>query len=189
MGGTVIGLAPNLDRGVLGVGGANYSLMVWRSTAFEQVNTTWAAFHTDELEREFLFAIFQSSFDLSDPLTYDDLVAPGTGKSLLLLESIGDAQVSNISSELLARTYNMQMLDPPVYPVYGVPGTSEPVAGHSLLQVDTQHGPLPPTENIPPDEDNGAHGAAADGPGVQHTVTMFLEGPVTNQCDGPCDPD
>ncbi|MCB9751110.1 MAG: hypothetical protein H6713_14125 [Myxococcales bacterium] len=193
MGGTVVALAPSLDRGVLGVGGANYSLMVWRSTAFEMLNSTWGAYHPDSVQREFLFSLFQSQFDFSDPLSYDDMLSaplvPGGDKALMLLESIGDAQVPNISSELLARTYGMEMLDPPVYPVYGVPGTQAPVAGHSMLQVDTLNGPLPPKENLMPEEDNGAHGAAADGPGVQATIAAFLAGPVTNQCDGPCDPD
>ncbi|MBK8265436.1 MAG: hypothetical protein IPK80_29425 [Nannocystis sp.] len=41
MGGTTVALAPNLDRGVLVVGGANYSLMVWRSTSFAAVNDLW----------------------------------------------------------------------------------------------------------------------------------------------------
>ncbi len=193
MGGTVVGLAPNLDRGMLGVGGANYSLMVWRSTAFSELETVWGSFHPDGVEREFLFALFQSQFDFSDPLSYDDLLAdpiiPGGEKALMLLESIGDAQVPNIASEMMARTYGMEMLDPPIYPVFGVPGTTEPVAGHSLLQVDTKKGPLPPKENLMPEDDNGAHGAAADGPGAQETIAMFLNGPVSNQCDGPCDPD
>ncbi len=193
MGGTVVGLAPNLDRGMLGVGGANYSLMVWRSTAFSELETTWGSFHPDSVEREFLFALYQSQFDFSDPLSYDDMlddpIIPGEQKVLMLLESIGDSQVPNIASEMMARTYGMEMLDPPIYPVFGVPGTSEPVAGHSLLQVDTQNGPLPPKENLMPEDDNGAHGAAADGPGVQETISMFLSGPVSNQCDGPCDPD
>lgn len=194
MGGTIVGMAANLHRGVLVVGGANYSLMVWRSTAFSDVNSAWEPFHPDDVEREFLFAIYQSVFDISDPVVYAEQIAgldpvmPGPEKSLLLIESIGDSQVPNLASELMARSYEMQMVDEPAYPVWGVPGSSEPILGPALLQVDTGNG-LSPAVNLPPPDDNGAHGTAVDTEEVQAAVVeFFFDGQVQNHCDGPCDP-
>ena len=195
MGGTTVALAPNLERGVLVVGGANYSLMVWRSTAFAAVNGLWEAYQADELDREFLFALYQSAFDLSDPLIYAEMIReaplPGYGpRQLLLVEAIGDAQVPNIATELMARSYGMRMVGPAVVPVFGVPTVDEAIDDVGLLQVDTLKGPLPPKENVPADQDNGAHGASADGPGVQASIGVFLfKGEFSNKCDGPCDPD
>ncbi len=194
MGGTIVGMAPNLHRGVLVVGGANYSMMVWRSTAFQEVNSAWETFHPDAVEREFLFSLYQSVFDVSDPLTYAEQVwgqapiVPGPTKGVLLVESIGDSQVPNLATEMMARSYAMQMVDPPVYPVYDVPGTNEPIQDLALLQVDTQNGLTPPV-NLPPESDNGAHGSAVDGVEVQQAVVEFLlAGEVKNHCEGPCDP-
>ena len=89
----------------------------------------------------------------------------------------------------MARSYGMEMAGPAVYEVYGVPTTTEPIEALAFLQVDTQHPPLPPAENIPAADDNGAHGASADGEGVQATIAAFLlQGILQSQCDGPCDP-
>jgi len=195
MGGTTMAIAPNLERGVLVVGGANYSLMVWRSTAFSAINQIWAAHMPDPLEREFLFSIYQSAFDASDPAIYAEAIRsaplPGNGpRQLLLVESIGDAQVPNVATEMMARTYGMRMLGPAVTPVFGVPTVDQPIDDVALLQVDTKMGPLPPTTNEPASDDNGAHGASADGPGVQETIKAFLlEGVFASKCDGVCDPD
>ena len=194
MGGTVMAMAAPLRRGVLVVGGANYSLMIWRSTAFSQLGEIWKGSHRDPQDREFLFSLFQSSFDLADPLTYGDLLAApldgGEAKRVLLVESMGDAQVPNVASELLARTLGLTMLAPAVAPVYGVADAPGPLTeGSAMLQVDTKHGPVPPGVNLPLDEDNGAHGAAVDDPSAIAMIEQFLiDGVLANLCDGPCDP-
>ena len=81
------------------------------------------------------------------------------------------------------------MMGPPVYEVFDVPSTTEPIDALAFLQVDTQSPPLPPKENLPAPDDNGAHGSSADGEGIQYTIAFFLQkGILQSQCDGPCDP-
>jgi len=76
--------------------------------------------------------VYQATFDLVDPVIYPEQirdVPPFAGndpKELLLLEAIGDAQVPNITSEMMARSYGMEMAGPAVYEVFGVPKT-EPI--------------------------------------------------------------
>lgn len=154
MGGTTVALAPNLDRGVLVVGGANYSLMVWRSTSFAAVNDLWEGSQPDRLDREFLFALYQSAFDLSDPVIYSELIRdaplPGNApKQLLLIEAIGDSQVPNIATEAMARNYGMLMLGAAIYPVFGVPTLAGPIDDLALLQVDTKRVPCRPSRTSP----------------------------------------
>lgn len=194
MGGTVMAMAPPLQRGVWVVGGANYSLMIWRSTAFSQLGEIWKGSHKDPQGREFLFSVFQSAFDLSDPLNYADLLREplggGEAKRVLLIESIGDAQVPNVSSELMARTLDLAMLAPAVAPVFGLAEATGPLtSGSAMLQVDTKKGPVPPGVNLPLDADNGAHGAAVDDPSALAMIERFLiDGVIENLCDGACDP-
>jgi len=194
MGGTVMAMAPPLRRGVLVVGGANYSLMIWRSTAFSQLGEIWKGSHRDPQDREFLFSLFQSAFDLSDPLTFADLLAHppdgGEAKRVLLIESMGDAQVPNIATETMARTLELTMLAPAVTSVEGLTEATGPLtSGSALLQIDTKRGPVPPGVNLPLDEDNGAHGAAVDDPSAIAMIEQFLvDGVMENLCDGPCDP-
>jgi hypothetical protein len=196
LGGTIMALAPNFKRGALVVGGANYSLMVWRSTSFEDVNNVWSLTHADTLEREILFSLFQSVFDFSDPMIYAETIrkqpfAGNEPKQLMLVEAIGDTQVANIATEIMARTYEMVLLSPSVTPVWGLTPATEPGSDLALLQVLTaQSSPLPPTANIPADSDNGAHGAVADSQAVRETLRLFLEeGVIQSACDGACDPD
>ena len=194
MGATVVAMAPNIQRGTLVVGGANYSLMIWRSSSFAQLDAVWAGSQPDPQDREFLFALYQSTFDRSDPLTYAELITQpvlgGDPKRLLLIESIGDSQVPNIATETMARSYGMPMVAPGVTAVWGVPDRLEPLeAGSGLLQVDTGKLPLPPPQNLPPDGDNGAHGASVDDPKIIEIIERFMfKGILENLCEGPCDP-
>jgi len=194
MGKTVVAMAPNLSRGILVVGAGNYSLMVWRSTAFSLLNGLWEGAQPDTQDREFLLAIFQSTFDRVDPIIFKELIdAPiggGPPKRLMLVESMGDCQVPNIATEVMARSMGMSMLGPAVEPVWGLQdAVGEVTEGSVLLQVDTLKGPRPPDTNIPPADDNGAHGAAIDDPAVVGIVERFIfKGIFENLCDGPCDP-
>lgn len=194
MGGTVVAMAPNLPRGILVVGGGNYSLMIWRSTAFAALSDAWKISHPDPQEREFLFALVQSAFDRADPAILAELITNplggGAAKRLFLIESIGDCQVPNIASETLARTFEMPLLTPSPKPVWGAPESAEPIQeGSALLLVDTKAQPLPPTSNLPPAEDNGAHGSAVDDPALFEIIERFIfKGFAENLCDGACDP-
>lgn len=194
MGGTVMAMAPNLSRGIAVVGAGNYSLMVWRSTAFSQLNSLWEGAQPDTQDREFLLAVFQSTFDRVDPIIHHELldepIGGGPAKRLMLVESMGDCQVPNIATEVMARSMGMSMLGPPVEAVWGVePELGELTEGSVLLQVDTLKGPRPPDTNTPPEDDNGAHGSAVDDPAVLAIVERFIfKGIFENLCDGPCDP-
>ncbi len=194
MGGTVVAMAPNLSRGILVVGAGNYSLMVWRSSAFSMLNSLWEGAQPDTQDREFLLAIFQSTFDRADPIIHSELIdkplGGGPAKRLMLVESMGDCQVPNIATEVMARSMNMSMLGPGIDPVWGLEDVlGEVTEGSVLLQVDTLKGPRPPDSNTAPEDDNGAHGAAIDDVTVVGIVERFIfKGIFENLCDGPCDP-
>jgi hypothetical protein len=194
-GGTAMGFFPHIDRGVLVVGGGVYSQMVWRSVDWPTFDMVWSGYQTEQMDREFLFAVFQSLWDYAEPATYADHLsasplAGNPDKRIMLVESYGDSQVPNISTEMMARTYGMPMSDPPLYDVYGVPNQPSPIDGSALVQVDTKLGPPPPIENLPGADDNGAHGASADSASIQMMIQDFLlTGQVVHHCTGPCDPD
>ncbi len=81
------------------------------------------------VERELLFALFQSQYDLAEPGTYADHLwrdpFPGNAiKRILLVEAYNDSQVNNIAKEMMARTYAIPMSAPGIYDVPGVPNDS-----------------------------------------------------------------
>lgn len=195
MGGTMMAFFPHITRGVLVVGGGTYSLMVFRSSNWPGFDNVWEAFHEDPLEREFLFSVFQSQFDYAEAPIYADHIKrdpfPGNPpKEIMLVEALGDCQVPNISTEMMARTYGLTMRAPGIYDVPGVPNNFDTFTGSALVLEDTGRRPLAPSNNVPPEDDTGAHGASADSPAIQEMIRTFMRtGEVVHTCDGPCDPE
>ncbi|MBK9266788.1 MAG: hypothetical protein IPM54_44270 [Polyangiaceae bacterium] len=195
IGGTVMAMAPQIEHGGLVVGGGVYSLMVWRNTSWPDIEGIWNIYHRDSVERELLLPAFQSQYDLAEPGTYADHLwrdpFPGNPqKRILLVEAYNDSQVSNIATEMMARTYGIPMSALGIYDVPGVPNETMPIDGSALLQVDTKNNdPLPPKQNLAPME-NGAHGSSVDSPTVKKIIKEFLvTGVVTHHCIGVCDPE
>ena len=109
-GGALTAVEPDVTRSVLYVPGMNYSLLLTRSVDF-------ADYATDPLPglpervatRPLLLAIIQMMWDRGEPdgyanhMTSDPL--PGTPPHNVLIEmSYGDHQVSNVATEVEART-------------------------------------------------------------------------------------
>jgi hypothetical protein len=125
-GGSLIALDPDLDRGVIGVPGENYSLLLQRSSDFgtgtpPNVNPTdptsaipqyayplYQAY-PNELERQLILSLMQTMWDHSDAgglaahMTTNPL--PNTPvHHVLMTAALGDHQVSNYAAEVEART-------------------------------------------------------------------------------------
>ena len=69
-GGTVMAIAQDITRGVLGVPGVNYSLLLTRSTDFAGYSTFLYPAYPNELTRPLLLALIQMLWDRSDPNGY-----------------------------------------------------------------------------------------------------------------------
>jgi hypothetical protein len=190
-GGTFMGLTPDIVRGVLNVPGCTWNLMMWRSTDFVQLSTVLDLVYRDALDRQLLIAAAQVEFDYTDPATYaphllrDPL--PGTpAKRILVQESINDAQVSNMSTRVLARTMGLAAL-PLVQPVWGLQQVAGPLES-AYTQWDIHATPVPPETNTPAPRDNGAHGGIQSIPQLLDQMNGFLrpDGTITHTCAGPC---
>jgi hypothetical protein len=124
---------------------------------------------------------------IADPL-------PGTPvKQLDLYEAIGDCLVTNLSTEMLARTMGLKVVGPSLRSPWGLEVTADAQAS-ALTIYDEHRTPLPPTSNVPPTSDNGTHSGVNHRAAVLRQVHDFLlQGTITNQCLGagaapsPCD--
>jgi hypothetical protein len=191
-GATFMALAPDITRGVLNVPGCVWSFMMWRSTQFNALYPILSIIYPDPLDRQLLVAISQSEWDYSDPATFaPHLIAdplPGSPpKRIILQESVGDAQVPNRSTEMLARIMGLRGLEL-VHPVFGVDEVAGPLDS-AYTQWDIHPSPLPPTVNTPAEHDNGAHGGIQGLTPLREQVRRFLQpdGRVEGTCGGPCD--
>jgi hypothetical protein len=162
-GGSLVALEPDLDRGVLGVPGMNYSLLLQRSSDFgtgqpPQPNPSDPASalpqyayplyqsYPNELERQLILSLMQQMWDHSDPnglaqhMTSDPL--PNTPPHQVLLDAgLGDHQVSNYAAEVEARTIGaharIPWADPgrfsEIDPTFGIPPISTYPFGGSAI--------------------------------------------------------
>jgi hypothetical protein len=198
MGGTFMAYDPFIERGALGVPGAAWSLLIERSYAWNALSLAANSSYLDRRESQILIALLTWSMERWDPITtaprvLDDPL-PGTPpKQLLLYEGVNDCLVSNLSSEMLARTLGVPVTEPSVKVPYGLEGATEPVPSGFTIY-DEKREPAVPETNVPPAEDNGTHSGVNENPAVLRQVIGFvLDGEVVHECrdaagdPAPCD--
>jgi len=197
LGGTYLALSPLIDRGVLGVGGANLSFIMFRAGPFVGFLGFIAIRVPDELSQQKLTIQIQSSFDRIDPLTYaplvlDELLPDGPAERRVLLQiGIGDAGVPNLASHLHARALGTFHLMPAPRPIAGLPPTDSPHDGSALVEFDFGIDPLPGIQAIPPTSDTEAHEGVRRLEAAKEQLDRFLRpgGRIEHTCDGVCDPE
>jgi hypothetical protein len=155
-------LSPDVERGVLNVGGGPWSLLMQRSADFAPLLPALEAHYPDSADRAALLALWQSIFDSVDPATWaahtisDPLGVPA--KRILLQESLGDAVVTNLGTRFLARTLGVPGLDPLLDPPYGIATAAAPLDS-AYVQWTVNPSPMPDDRNVPA-TDNEAHTGA-----------------------------
>ena len=201
-GGTVMSISQDITRGVLGVPGMNYSLLLTRSTDFATYAALLYPTYQNELQRPLVLALIQMLWDRSDPsgyahhMTTDPL--PNTPPHTVLLhQAFGDHQVANIATEVEARTIGAAIhqpaiaagRNPDVVPYYGIQAIpAYPFAGSALIVWDSGAA-TPPTSNIAPFTGEDPHSDPRNSPLGRQQKSDFLksDGAVVDVCSGaPC---
>jgi len=201
-GGTVMAIAKDITRGVLGVPGMNYSLLLTRSTDFATYSAILYPSYPVVIQRPLLLALIQMLWDRSDPdglahhMTTDPL--PNTPPHTVLLhEAFGDHQVANVATEIEARTIGASIHQPAIaagrsyevapYPfIPAIP--SYPFDGSALIVWDSGAA-TPPITNTAPNTGNDPHSDPRSSVNARQQKSDFLQtgGAVTDVCSGlPC---
>ncbi len=212
LGGTLVAVAPQIHRGVLGVPGANYSLLLRRYHDWD--NTFGLAVdmaYQDELEQPLGLALIQMLWDRGENNGYLSHFAgnplPNTPASEVLLQSaIGDFQVTMWSPEIIARTIGAPVdfgapdgEHPDDNPYVGIDRiTTYPHQGSALsvwdagdYDGDSAGNAFPPHENFgpPPETGEDPHGSVRASVPAREQKAEFLQagGEVIDVCTmGPC---
>jgi hypothetical protein len=188
-GGTFMAYDPNIMTGILGVPGANYSMLLDRSTDWTQYHAIQRNAYPDPIDSEILLNIFQQDWDRVDPITttqgligVNGAPVPGTpAKQILMIEAASDSQVPNISTETEARTMGIPVLTPADRVPYGLTGADGPLV-NALTIVDEHPTPVPPITNTTVMED-GTHGSVRGRAAIQEQMKIFLyTGQIQQTC-------
>jgi hypothetical protein len=196
LGGTYLALSPEVERGVLGVGGADFSLMMFRARPFGPFLALIEIGMPDKLDQQKFAAMVQGAFDRVDPVTYAPFVLerplPGApaGRRVLMHTGIADAEVPNLASYYHARVLGLPVLKPAsaITPL-GLAEATAPHDGSALTIFD--FGIAPTTEAMPASQGNDVHEAVRRTAAGQAQVDAFLRpgGLVESSCSGVCDPE
>ena len=116
LGGTLVAASKDINRGVLGVLGMNYSTLLSRSTDFATYSIPLYLAYPNDLDRPLNFALMQMLWDRSENNGYaahltDNSALGGPDNQVLLHPAFGDHQVSTWTADVMARTVGARVDD------------------------------------------------------------------------------
>jgi hypothetical protein len=197
LGSTYLSLSPEIERGVVSVGGANFSLMMFRAAPFIAFLAILGGTVPSELDMQKFAVLVQPSFDRIDPFTYAPLMfdEPPEGspseRRLLMQIGMGDTAVPNLSSHVQARSLGLPTLDPAPREIPGLDIASFPHDGSAIVEFDFGIDPLPGEKAVPETQDSGVHEGTRRLEASMEQLDRFLMpgGLIEQTCDGVCDPE
>jgi len=193
-GATLAGLTNDIERFALQVGAISYPIMIRRSLDFRDFERIYELWYPDKLDRDFFLVSIANAWDLTDPATYaPHLVASplaGTiAKRILYQTSRYDTEVSNVASDIAARTMGLRVLSSSVYMPWNVETAMLPSdSGYVIYHLDDV-APIPMGSTIPA-ADNNAHSDLRYQDPVLMQLDTFLQpdGQVQDFCPmGSCE--
>jgi hypothetical protein len=194
-GGTYMSLTTDVTRGLLGVPGMPYNLLLDRSSDFSGYKFLLRAAYPSAVDAQLVLSLMQLWWDRSEPNGWVPYIRtdmhPGTPSHEVLLHvAIGDHQVSPLGAHFMARTLGAKNLRPVNREIFGIEDADGPLTGSAM--VEYEFGGVPaPLENYPPDPSSSEdpHGLPRGlEPSYLQQEKWFREGVIAPFCDGPCNP-
>lgn len=187
----VLAYEPTIARGVLGVGGANYSLLLDRSSSWPMYQAILNGAYPDLLDVTLALGLFQMRWDKVEGSGVAHVVRAGapTGvppKQVLMQVAIGDEAVPNLGSWWQARTMAIPVLGPSPTTPWGLTVQDAPLAAGSALVIMDGGAPPVPIGNVPP-ANTGMHDLTRNQPASRRQIKeFFATGRIVNECAGAC---
>jgi hypothetical protein len=205
MGGITVAVSQDVRRGVLGVTGMNYSVLLNRSADFPPFAAWLGLGYPDKLDQQLVFSLLQLLWDHAETNGYANHLGnrrplPRTPRHDVLMHiAYGDHQVANVQADVEARTIGARLhvpalapgRSPDVVPYWGIrPAPGRWFAGTGMVVWDSGT-PSPPLTNTPPTEPaygQDPHGDPRSTVAARVQKSVFLRtGLVVDVCGGaPC---
>ncbi|MBV8756922.1 MAG: hypothetical protein JO257_06600 [Deltaproteobacteria bacterium] len=184
---------PTVTRAVLGVGAANYSMLLDRSADWPQYRVILNGAYPDALDDTLVISLMQMRWDKTEGSGIANSVLAGTPtgtppKQILAQIALSDEQVPNIGSYWEARTMNIPVLGPTPTTPWGLTVQQSPLASGSALLIMDGGAPPAPTTNIPaPKVEPSMHDLTRIQPATRAQMKQFYStGQIVNECAGAC---
>ena len=197
MGGSLVAVSPDIQRGILGVPAMNYSTLLNRSVDWEgEYAEIYHQTYQDPIERQIVFSLAQMLWDRGEANGYaahmtDDPYANTPAHDVMLQVAFSDHQVTNHAAEVEARTIGAPIMTPGLpegvhweMNPYFTDTASYPYKGSALIYWDSGNA-TPPNGNIPASQgdDPHSHGRKEPAAGWQE-AHFLLTGWMEDVCGG-----
>lgn len=192
LGSVYMAITPDVQRGGLGVAGQSFNLLMSRSIWFAPFLTVLETFYDDPRDIQMLQSVVMLLWDRVEPTGFAHHIrdeALGTpARDVLLQVALGDHQVTNYGSHIMARTIGLPLLTPAPRSVFGLDEVGPGHVGSAMIEYDFGLPPIP-LDNVPMTQGDDPHGAIWQQPQGHQSLFLFLRsGQVDSYCDGACDP-
>ncbi|MEL5957715.1 hypothetical protein AADR41_23665 [Streptomyces sp. CLV115] len=194
LGGALLAASPDIRRGVLGVTGMNYGLLLNRSADFAPFQQVLDLSYPDRLRQQIVLQLFQMVWDRGETNGYASHL---TDRHQVLMHiAYGDHQVANAAADVEARTLGARLIapalapgrSPDTVPYWGIRTVSRaqlPYRGSAMTVWDSGT-PTPPLGNTPPTGPQYGHDPHSDprnsSAARQQKATFLTTGRVINVC-------
>jgi len=187
-GGTYMALSTDVTRGVLGVMGMPYNLLLNRSVDFGLFFTLFNVAYPDARDQQLMLSLIQNFWDRTEPNGYAPYIRTDTlpdtpSHEVLMRAAVGDHQVSTLGGQLMARAIEAEHLVAGGRAVYGLTPADEP-SGSAYVEYSFG---LPPEPlcNVPMTACDDPHGKIRRLEASKQQLDAFLRtGQVENTCPG-----
>jgi hypothetical protein len=191
-GASYVALSTDVTRGILGVPGQPYNLLLNRSVDFDPYFEIMRGAFPDPIDLQIVLGLSQMLWDRAEPTGYSLHIEdplPGTPAHRVLMQvAIGDHQVTTLGAHIMARAIGAKSMQPAPRPIFGVAEATAPYEGSAMVEYDFGL-PDEPIINVPMRQGDDPHGMVKNVPASAEQVDTFLRtGVVQWFCDGPCDP-
>ncbi|MEM7154625.1 MAG: hypothetical protein AAF799_17385 [Myxococcota bacterium] len=194
MGSVYMALTTDVERGGLGVPGQSFNLLLPRSVLFDPFFDILTATYDDPRDIQLILAAAMLLWDRAEPTGFSKYIRedmlPGTPAHEVLLQvAIGDNQVSNYGSYVMARTIGVPLLTPSAQSIWGIEEVESGHMGSAMIEHDFGLPPIP-MDNVPATAGPDPHAAIWDyDVGIDELEHFLRTGEVMQFCDGACDPE
>jgi hypothetical protein len=188
MGPVFLALSNDVERGALGVMGQPYNLLLFRATGLAPFLEIIDMSFTDKREHQLLVALYQMLWDRVEPNGYthhirENLLPGSNPKQVLTRAAIGDNQVTNLASHLMARTLKAKHVDTGQRDVWGVDSATSTSFGESAYVEYDFDLPKVPLCDVPMTLCDDPHEYPRRRVAARAQLDEFLRnGTVTNHC-------
>lgn len=193
-GGTYMSLTTDVERGILGVPGQPYHILLNRSVDFDPYLSLLRQSYDDGPGIQIGIALMQLLWDRTEPGSFtrhimDDNFADTPRHQVILQVAMGDQQVTTLGAHIMARSIGAVAIVPQTRPMWDIEEIDGPHLGSAIVEWDFGNVPDPIT-NVPPRVGDDPHGFVRRHPAaLAQTLHFFETGEIIHTCDGPCDPD